>query len=296
MDYKNKQDKQDKQDKQMNGQMDGQIGGAAAVCNLEGSPSAMMYPHPPIDIQNLNPQASIDGQVMKYGTPVPLGSNIIYGGGSCGDEGVGTGNPKSETFKQYLDNLSKSLDINIQAGGENKMSLDNNSNSISSSMPRKLSKYSKRSKRSNRAKLSKHRGGGVSVDPSEMIGGQPVNKGYDDCCPPAIVGGQLQFPSPDQPICGLGAIRGGARRRSHRSHRNKKHNNRSRKNKSRQNNKNNNRRSKTQRGGDFTSVGSSKPAAYADAFNGEPGIFEYPADMSKRTFDGRQPSWPVSEV
>ena len=266
-----------------------QMGGAAAVCNLETSPSAMLYPHPPIDIQNLNPQASIDGQVMKYGTPVPLGSNLLYGGGSCGDEGVGTGNPKSETFKQYLDNLSKSLDINIQAGGENKMSLHNNSNLNSAIMARKLSKNSKRSKRS---KLSKHRGGGVSIDPSEMIAGQPVNKGYDDCCPPAIVGGQLQFPSPDQPMCGLGAVRGGGHRRRHSRRRNNTKNNRSHKHK--KNNKNSKR--KTQRGGDFTSVGHSKPAAYADAFNGEPGIFEYPADMSKRTFDGRQPSWPVSEV
>ena len=53
------------------------------------------------NIHNTNPQASLDldNKFMGYGGPVPLGSSIV-GGGQCGDEGVGTSSPKSETFKE----------------------------------------------------------------------------------------------------------------------------------------------------------------------------------------------------
>lgn len=194
------------------------------------------------NLHNINPQAGmdLDSRFMEYGTPVPLGSNIVQGGGKCGDDGVGTGNPKSETFKQYLENLDKQLDISHQ------------------------------------------RGGGFSTDPSEFIAGMPVYKAYDDCCPPAIVGGKLQFGAPDQPVCGFGAVKGGGRNKNKNSKRGSK--------------KRGGKKSKVQRGGDFTGVGRSKPAAFADAFNGPMGVFEYPDDMSKRTFDETQPNYSVRAI
>lgn len=291
-------------------ELDNQSGGAAPVCDMGSSSNMMMNIRPPIGIHNLNPQASLDldNKFMAYGTPVPLGSNILSGGGlsggGCGDEGVGTANPvKSETFKQYLDNLSKSLEI-PQQGGFQKASenmLPNNSNShIPSSIP------DMPNKKMHKRKLTKRQmGGGFTTDPSQMIAGQPVYSGYDDCCPPAIVGGKLEFASPDKPLCGLGAVAaGGARRRRSSKHNNKHHSKLHRKSK-RDNKKTSRRHSKrrsqrhsrrSQRGGDFNSVGRSKPAAYADAFNGEPGVFDYPVDMSKRTFDGKQPSWSVNNL
>ena len=39
---------------------------------------------------------------MNYGGPIPLGQS---GGSKCGDDGVGTSRPKTESFKQYLKNL-----------------------------------------------------------------------------------------------------------------------------------------------------------------------------------------------
>jgi hypothetical protein len=194
------------------------------------------------NLHNINPQAGLDldSRFMEYGTPVPLGANIVQGGGKCGDDGVGTGNPKNNTFKSYLENLDKQLDISHQ------------------------------------------RGGGFSTDPSEFIAGMPVYKAYDDCCPPAIVGGKLQFGAPDQPVCGFGAVKGGGRKKKSTKRGNRKHRS--------------GKKSKVQRGGDFTNIGRSKPAAYADAFNGPMGVFEYPDDMTKRTFDETQPNYSVRAI
>jgi hypothetical protein len=197
------------------------------------------------NLHNINPQAGMDlnSRVMKYGTRVPLGFNIVQGGSKCGDSGVGTSNPKSATFKQYLKNLDKQLDINHQSGG------------------------------------------GVSTDPSEFIAGMPVYKAYDDCCPPAIVGGKLQFGTPGQPVCGFGAVKGGSRNkqstRGSKKHGSKKHSNK----------KNN-----VQHGGDFIGIGRSKPSTFSDAFNGPMGVFEYPDDMTKRTFDEKQPNYSVRAI
>lgn len=194
------------------------------------------------NLHNINPQAGmdLDSRFMQYGNPVPLGTNILHGGGKCGDDGVGTGNPKSATFKKYLESLGKHLDISNQ------------------------------------------RGGGFSTDPSEFIAGMPVYKAYDDCCPPAIVGGKLQFGAPGQPVCGFGAVKGGGRNYNNKSKRGS--------------NKRASKKSMVQRGGDYTGVGRSKPAAFADAFNGPMGVFEYPDDMTKRTFDEKQPNYSVRAI
>jgi hypothetical protein len=233
-----------------------QSGGNAPAC-LSGYVGGLSSSCGTASMHNVNPQAGLDNVVNPYGSTIPLGQNLV-GGGSCGDEGSGTNNMKSSTFKQYLDGVSKSLDVTA-------------------------------------GKLS---GGGYTVDTSQYVGGLPVIGGYDDCCPPAIVGGKIISSGPDQPVCGPGAIRGGGRKNSTRSKKKKskrnKNSTRSKKKKSKRNK--NSTRSKKRfvmhlGGGDFNGMRSSKPAMYNDAFNGEPSLFEYPADMSKRDFGATQPNY-----
>ena len=230
-----------------------QRGGVSNSCVLDTSMSGgMSRCQPGTNLHNTNPQASLDldNKFMAYGGTVPLGANILQGGASkCGDDGVGTSNPKSETFKQYLNNLNNKLDVAV--------------------------------------------GGGFSTDPSEFIAGLPVYKGYDDCCPPAIVGGQLKFGAPDQAVCGFGAVKGGSRKRMNNMNnmkKTKKHLSKKQLNKKRSNVQ------RRQRGGDWTSSTRSKPAVYSEAFNGPKGVFAYPDDMSKRAFDEVQPNYSVNAL
>ena len=247
-----------------------QSGGVSPACVFNGASGAdVLYRNAGANIHNTNPQASLDldNKFMSYGGAVPLGNNILQGGAAnCGDEGRGgAGNGKSETFKQYLEGLENQYMI----GGES---------------------------------APMQNAGGFSTDPSEYIAGLPVYKAYDDCCPPAIVNNQLVMGAPDQPVCGLGAIKGGARRRAPAS-RKHKHSSKSRRNSKR---KNNNRRtrhnnhSKRQRGGavgDFVySATKSTPAPMADAFNGPQGVFRYPDDMMTRTFNEVQPNYSVNAI
>ena len=208
------------------------------------------------NVHNTNPQAALDldNLFMKYGGPVPNGSSILGGGGKCGDEGVGTDSPKSQTFKNYMN----SLDAQLSVGGFRK---------------------GKKSQKSR----SRQRGSGYTVDPSAgFIGGQPVNMGYDDNSPPAIVGGQMVYGAPDQPLCGIGAIKGGGKKSQRRSQRSANRNKRSR---------------RAQRGGNTSFVGiGSKPADYDSAYNGPPGVFNYPEDMNARTYDEHQPIWSPKAI
>ena len=230
-----------------------QRGGVSNSCVLDSSMSGgMSRCQSGVNLHNTNPQASLDldNKFMAYGGPVPLGNNILQGGANkCGDDGVGTSNPKSETFQQYLDSINNKLEVAV--------------------------------------------GGGFSTDPSEYIAGLPVYKGYDDCCPPAIVGGQLQFGAPDQPVCGFGAVKGGSRKNMNNMNNMKKTKKQLSK-KSRSSNRKQHRRS--QRGGDWTSSTRSKPAVYSEAFNGPKGVFSYPDDMSKRAFDEVQPNYSVNAI
>ena len=41
-----------------------------------------------------------------------------------------------------------------------------------------------------------------------MVGGLPVHKRYDDCCPPSLINGKLNFGSPGQVMCGSGMTGG----------------------------------------------------------------------------------------
>ena len=239
-----------------------QKGGTSSACVLDYANKNNIY-NEGANIHNRNPQASLDldNKFISYGGPVPLGSSIV-GGGTCGSEGVGTNNPKSETFKEYMSRLDENL--SSVTGGSPKPKPNSKPHSV--------------------------KGGGYSNDPSEFIAGQPVVKSYDDNSPPAIIGGQLVFGSPDQPICGNGAVSGGFRKNKKKSKKNSKKNKNSKRQKSKSM-----KRSK-QRGGDFTSFSNSKPADYSSAFNGPPGYFNYPDDMKGRTFEGRQPEWKPTEI
>jgi hypothetical protein len=206
----------------------------------------------------------------------------MKGGDKCADEGVGTSNFKSNTFKEYLEKLNSNFNINtITTGGFNKM--------------KKFSKkqYLRKNKNISRKKSYSLKGSGYSSDPSEFIAGQPVYKKYDDCCPPAIIGGQLKFGGPDQPVCGFGAIVGGNRK----VFKNKNNRSKSKKSKSIKNKNNKNFKRKFQKGGsDFNSIGNSKPAAYDTAFTGPMGVFKYPDDMKSRTFGETQPIWSANAL
>ena len=217
------------------------------------------------DIHNTNPQASLDldNKFMMYGGPVPLGQ--AGGSSKCGDEGVGTSHPKSETFKTYLNNLDNQLSM---AGG----SSCGSRNGVMNNM---------------------QKGSGYTFDPASNIAGNPQVIGYPDNNPPAIVGSKLIMGSVDGSVCGNGATRGGSRKnkksKSHKSKSHKSKSHKSRKHKSRKH------KSNLQKGGDFVGIGS-KPADFATAFDGPKGVFKYPDDMMGREFGERQPNYSVNAI
>jgi len=243
-----------------------QYGGVSPACVLNGATGTdVLYRDPNVNLHNTNPQASLDldNKFMNYGGAVPLGNNILQGGSAkCGDEGLGgSGNGKSETFKQYLDGLTNQYTVGGASSTQN--------------------------------------GGGFTTDPSEYIAGLPVYRAYDDCCPPAIVNNKLVMGAPGQPVCGLGAVRGGARRHRSSSRKHKRSSKNNKKNKKTSNRHHKSRRSnRHQRGGaDFVySSLRSKPAPMADAFNGPAGVFRYPDDMMTRNFGEVQPNYSVNAI
>jgi len=243
----------------------------------------------PANIHNTNPQASLDldGKFNLYGGPVPLGSSIVGGGSvsgtegcsTCGDEGVGTSNFKSGTFKNYLEKLNNSYQLPSGGGGYGDKMQKGGGSCGSDKMQ----------KGGGSCGDKMQKGAGYSTDPTEFIGGQPVIRGYDDKSPPAIIKGGLVFGTPDKPICGLGAIQGGSRHKK----KGKKSSKRSGKKSGKRSGK---KSKKLQMGGDFTSFNSSKPAEFATAFDGPKGVFNYPDDMSKREFGEFQPNYSVNAV
>lgn len=219
-------------------------GGSARSCLSQYTGGVVPSVCGSANIHNTNPQAmgdlDLDNKFKLYGGPVPLGENLV-GGGGCGDEGVNTSGVKNSTFKQYVENMSKQLDLQM--------------------------------------------GGGYIVDPSQYIGGMPRIGHYDDCCPPAIIGGKIVQAGPDQRVCGLGAVPPmiGGKRKLTKKNKSKKSRKSNKSKKSRKSNK--------QRGGDFTSLGRSKPASMSDAFSGQPSYFDDGIDLSKRHFEEVQPNY-----
>lgn len=224
------------------------------------------------NLHNTNPQASLDldKQFMSSSGISASGSNNLYsglqqGGSTCGNKGVDKKMLKSDTFKNYLNKLKKKLDFPLK-------------NATMSS-----------------GGGVKQKAGGFTTDPSEFIAGRPVIKGYDDCCPPALINGTLKFGGSDTSVCGAGATRGGGH---HNNNIIKKNKNKQQKqyrqfsNKKKQNKKN----SKKQRGGYFSAFAQSKPAEYESAFNGPKSVFTHPDNMSTRVFDERQPNYSVNAI
>ena len=160
-----------------------QKGGVSNACVLPFAKTNMSYRGSGVaNLHNLNPQASLDldNQFMSYGGPIPLDQS--GGNSKCGDEGVGTNTYKSETFKEYLNNLDNQLSFK---GGNQK-------------------------------------GSGYTVDPDEFVAGMPVYKGYDDNSPPAIIDGKLIMAGGEGSICGNGAIKRRGSRKSRKSQKSRK--------------------------------------------------------------------------
>lgn len=284
-----------------------QYGGVSPACVFDGaSGNDVLYRNTGVNVHNTNPQASLDldNKFMSYGGAVPLGSNILQGGAAkCGDEGRGgAGNGKSETFKQYLDGLASNYNISgggngISVPGEqateklkNPEFLTDTGYESATTMPNNTPSASSTGSSSSTSSLT---GGGFSTDPSEYIAGLPVYKSYDDCCPPAIVNNQLVMGAPDQSVCGLGAIKGGARRRR----KTRASRKRSTRRRNTRRSRSSRRRRHTQRGGDFVySATKSTPAPMSDAFNGPQGVFRYPDDMMSRAFNETQPNYSVNAI
>ena len=131
-------------------------------------------------------------------------------------------------------------------------------------------------------------GGGVSTMVEDMVGGQPVYRAYDDCCPPSLIGGKLNFGQPGRPGCGAG-MTGGARKskKSSKSNYSKK-NSKARKTRKYSKSKKTNKTKKTnknrkQRGGHYNR---SKPANYPNAHETNKSHF---GEVTEKDFTQRQP-------
>lgn len=128
-------------------------------------------------------------------------------------------------------------------------------------------------------------GGGYSMDIKNMIAGQPEIRKYDDCCPPALIGGKLKFGLPGKSTCG-GNMGGGARKKqrskkmnkSNKSSKSHKSKNMSRTNKSKKMN-----RTRKQKGGHYSK---SKPAQYPKAHETAKSHF---GEVTEKDFSQRQP-------
>ena len=272
------------------------------------------------NLHNLNPQAAgdLDHRFTSLGPPVPLGQ--MGGANKCGDDGVGTSKPKSQTFKQYLNTLDKQLSFkggdrnnnnnnnnsnnnrnnNNDSNNNDRNSNDRNSNDRNSndrnSNDRNSNDRNSNDRNSNNNML---KGGDYTVNPEEYIAGQPVIYGYDHENPPAIISGKLVMTGAgvNRQVCGNGATRGGSRKSKRKSHKKSKSNKKHKRTQKtqRKQRKQYSSSSKMQKGGDFVSIGS-KPADYADAFSGPAGIFKYPDDMSTRDFAAKQPNYGVNAI
>ena len=292
---------------------------SSSACVLDYASNGMTNPSNPsalANLHNLNPQASgdLDNKFMMYGGPVPLGQ--MGGGNKCGDDGVGTSNPKSETFKQYLNTIDEQLSFS----GGNRNNNNNNNDNENNNNNNTIYNSNNDDENNNNSQINTLEGGDYTVNPEQFIAGKPVIDGYDHDNPPAIINGKLVMPGAtmiggdaNRQLCGNGATRGGSKTSKRNSRQNKKKTNKSKRyhksnknnsnknnsnkksNKNKTQNKKRNNSSKMQKGGEFVSIGS-KPAVYSEAFNGPAGVFQYPDDMSKRDFGAKQPDYGVNAI
>jgi hypothetical protein len=286
-----------------------QRGGVSNACVLDYTNDKAIYSGAgEANAHNLNPQASLDldNKFMNYGGPIPLEQS---GGSNCGDDGVGTSRPKTESFKQYLKNLDADLTFK---GGSNCGSHQVKQNGGSNCGSHQVKQNGGSNCGSHQVKQNggsncgshhvKQNGAGYIVDTSQYVGGQPIYKAYDDNAPPAIIGGQIVSGQPDQPVCGNGALTGGSKKirrnkksKKSKSKKSKSKKSKSKKSKSKKSKSKKSKKSKSQRGGDFVAIGS-KPADFSTAFDGPKGVFNYPDDMMTREFGEKQPNYSVNAI
>ncbi len=129
-------------------------------------------------------------------------------------------------------------------------------------------------------------GGGYSILPEVQFQGMAGRAKYDDCCPPAFIGGRGVM-DPVGSTCGPLSQAGGSATVKYLKKFAKKHPKKSvtRKTRAKHTKK---YRASEQRGG----CGKMRPGAYPESLNGEPSDFNY---MGKHlTYDGKQPFWGVS--
>jgi hypothetical protein len=262
----NKVNNKTKKSKHSSSRKNKQRGGVSNACVLSYTNDNISYKGSgsSADIHNTNPQASLDldNKFMSYGGPVPLGQ--MGGSNKCGDDGVGTSNPKSNTFKEYLNNLDNQLSFN---GGSN-CGIKNMSNTNTNTNTQK--------------------GSGYTFDPASNIAGNPQVIGYPDNNPPALINNKLILGGVDGSVCGNGATRGGGKKSKKSKHAKKSKSKKSKKSRHA-------KKSNLQKGGDFVSIGS-KPAEFSTAFDGPKGVFKYPDDMMAREFGESQPNYSVNAI
>ena len=232
-----------------------QFGGSGyplLVGNIGDSPSAVIANRYVNPDGNSQKLQNLDAEFMA--SPGPMGA-MSGGGCGCGDEGTNTAY-KTQTFKNLMEQINSNIDNNMPS-------------------------------------LNKQSGGGAafSVNPENYIAGRPVIDSYDSKLTPAILNGKLVGANGTSSTA-CGQIGGSHKSKSKSKSKAKKpckSQRKSYRNKSRKMSK----RSRKQRGGggDFTSVGNSKPAPYCDAFTGPASDLRDPVTFATRNFAGRQPFW-----
>lgn len=149
----------------------------------------------------------------------------------------------------------------------------------------------------NISKQLGQRGGAYSVNPEEMIAGLPIYQKYDDCCPPAVVGGKLKLSNIGDPICNAGVNKTGGSKSKRTNKKNtskkvkKSKTNKSKTNKSQKNKSKGNKSRKNMKGGMYRS---SKPADFPKSFETVKSNFS--DDMKTRVFDETQPNYSVNQI
>ena len=217
---------------------------------------------------------------------------------SCHTANIQNSNPQASLeldskFMNYKDNVPL-----CQSGGQDKHPANCSCGSKLQTFEEYMNKISRQ---------LGQRGGAYSVNPEEMIAGLPIYQKYDDCCPPAVIGGKLKLSNIGEPICNSGVNKmGGSKskrnnkntsrkikksKNNNKSKKNKSRGHKSRGHKSRGNKSRENKSKKKMNGGMYRR---SKPADFPRSFETEQSNFS--DDMKTRVFDETQPNYSVNQI
>ena len=200
---------------------------------------------------------------------------------SCHTANIHNSNPQASLDSKFM-NYKDNVPLN-QSGGKDK-------HPANCSCGAKLQTFE--DYMNNISKQLGQRGGAYSVNPEEMIAGLPVYQKYDDCCPPAVVGGKLKLSNIGEPICNAGVNKtGGSKSKRTNKKNTSKKVKKSKTNKSKKNKSRGNKSRKNMKGGMYRS---SKPADFPKSFETEKSNFS--DDMKTRVFDETQPNYSVNQI